>query len=276
MLFGGESAESYHDEGLTASMRGDTGTAIAHFEKALQLEPGYVPAKHQLGKCYVRLGEIRRGAEIFHKILREHPEMTPVRVDYGFALLELNQTADARKVFQGIVAAAPDHSRAQLGLATCAFDEGQWDACVELTQMAITHGGATAGALFLLGRAARLSGRLDVSADAFAKADEIIEKHIEATPDHPEGYYLRGEVHFHKGDFGKALDNYRSAEDRAAVDAHYHAFGERFGLADIIGKRGLCYRGLGNEDAARKAGRELLERDPSSRLGKTLTEGKPS
>jgi tetratricopeptide (TPR) repeat protein len=270
--FGGESAESYHDEGLTASMRGDLDAAIAAFEKALTFDPRHVPSKHQIAKCYLRKGEVRKAADILCKIAANRPDMLPARVDYGFALLELNQVAGARTVFQELIVAAPDNARAHLGLAHCAFCEGQWDACVELTQTAITHGGATFGALFLLGRAARLAGRLDISADAFTKADEIIEKHIETSPDHPEGYYLRGELCYHREDFGKALDNYRSAEDRVVAGKQYLAFGERFSLADIIAKRGLCYRGLGNSDAARKAGKELLERDPSSKIGKTLTE----
>ena len=38
MAFGGETADSYYDEGLTASMKGDLRGAIAHFEKAIQLD----------------------------------------------------------------------------------------------------------------------------------------------------------------------------------------------------------------------------------------------
>ena len=48
------------------------------------------------------------------------------------------------------------------------------------------------------------------------------------------------------------------------------AFGERFTWSDIVANRGLCYRGLGNNGAARKAGMELLERDPANRCGKML------
>ncbi len=37
MAFGGDDAESYYDEGLTASMRGDLVRAVQNFEKTIHL-----------------------------------------------------------------------------------------------------------------------------------------------------------------------------------------------------------------------------------------------
>ena len=40
MVFGGETADSYYDEGVTASMKGDVAQAVRHFKKALGMTPG--------------------------------------------------------------------------------------------------------------------------------------------------------------------------------------------------------------------------------------------
>ncbi|MCH7909739.1 MAG: hypothetical protein IIB38_08995, partial [Candidatus Hydrogenedentes bacterium] len=56
MAFGGETADSYYDEGLTASIHGDLAAAASHFEKAIHLDNSMGPAYHQLGKCYTRMG----------------------------------------------------------------------------------------------------------------------------------------------------------------------------------------------------------------------------
>ena len=56
MAFGGESAESYYDEGLTASMKGDMAHAIGYFRKAIQLDRGFLAAQHQLGRALTRIG----------------------------------------------------------------------------------------------------------------------------------------------------------------------------------------------------------------------------
>ncbi|HNT87522.1 MAG TPA: tetratricopeptide repeat protein, partial [Candidatus Hydrogenedentes bacterium] len=57
MAFGGESAESYYDEGLTAAMKGDVEQAIALFKQAVQLDSSFLAAFHQLARCYLRTGQ---------------------------------------------------------------------------------------------------------------------------------------------------------------------------------------------------------------------------
>jgi len=272
MAFGGETADSYFDEGVTASMKGDIAQAIRHFERALMLDPSLLTAKHQLGKCYMRLGEVRKGAGILQEVCTIQPKLVPARVDLGYALLELNKPQKARTIFMDVVGFKPDNARAQLGLAYCAFQEGQWEAAMTLAQTAVNVGGANFAALFLLGRASGLAGRPEIAIEAFNRADAMLEKSIETSPDQPEGYYLRGEVYRSQDDIAKALESYRAAEDRAQPGRQYSAYNERFNRLDILGKRGLCLLRLGRPEAAREVGEQILASDPEHKLGKTLRE----
>jgi len=270
MAFGGETAESYYDEGVTASMKGDFRQAIAFFERAIQLDNTYAAAYHQLGKCYLRLGKAKKAVVFLTEVTHKKPGMTPAQVDLGYALLELGSIQEARNVFNGIVSLKPDHARAQLGLAYCAFREGLWEPAVLLAQTAINAGGAHFGALFLLGRAATLAGRIDIATETFKRAETLIEKSIETNPDAPEGYYLRGEVHFAQESFPNAIDNYRAAEERAQPDVRYSAYGESFTQLDTLVKRGLCYQRLGNVDAAHEVAEQILAVDPEHKIGLAL------
>jgi tetratricopeptide (TPR) repeat protein len=272
MAFGGENAESYYDEGITASMKGDVALALRHFQRAIELDPSMLTAKHQLGKCYLRLGDIRKGAALLQEVCTAQPKQVPARVDLGYALLDLNKVEKARAIFSDVAAFKPDNSRAQLGLAYCAFAEGSWDAAMTLAQTAVNVGGANFAALYLLGRAMRLAGRPDAAAEIFERADGLLEKSIETSPDQPEGYFLRGELHFAHEDFAKALENYRSAEDRAQPGKQYNAYNERFTRLDILAKRGLCLLRLGRREAARELGEQILASDPAHKLGQTLRE----
>ena len=134
MAFGGETPESYYDEGVTASMRGDLAEAIKHFERAAELDQAFVGAYHQLGKCYSRLGEPGKAMQYLQHVIRAKPNQIPPRVDFAYALLDSGDYEGARKLFDEVVSAKPDNQRAQRGFAYCAFQEGNWEAAMNLAQ----------------------------------------------------------------------------------------------------------------------------------------------
>mgnify|MGYP001595381879 FL=1 len=100
MAFGGENAESYYDDGLTASKKGDLAKAIDCFERAIRLDSTYAVAYHQLGKCYMRLGQAQRAVDILMQVVRKRPNLGPARLDLGVALLAAGNTRGARKEFE--------------------------------------------------------------------------------------------------------------------------------------------------------------------------------
>lgn len=270
MAFGGEDAESYYDDGLTASMKGDLEQAVKCFEKALELDKDYHAAHHQLGKCFLRRGETDKAIERFRYVVFNKPKQIPPRLDLGIAYLQAGQLDRARKHFSEIAAVDSMNSRAYLGLAQVDFDEGKWMSAVENTQVALMHGGANFPALFLRGRAARLSGDLNLAKQSLEEADTLLEKSIELNPDSPESYYLRGEVNFAREQFSTALDCFRDAEDRADAEKTYTAFGESFTLLDMIAKRALCLQRMGRDERAREAAQTVLDKDPHHGLARSV------
>jgi tetratricopeptide (TPR) repeat protein len=270
MVFGGETAESYYDEGVTASMKGDVALAIQHFEKALQLDPYYVACHHQLGRCKVRQGEFKQAVECFYRVIKARPNPIPPRLDLGFALLEGGNAKRAAEVFDEVSQVKPDNARAMLGLGACAFAEGDWGRSLALATQALQLGGANFATLYLQARAARLAGRPDVAAEAFDQADALLEKLIEGNPDQPEPYYLRGEICFARLNFVAALQAYQAAESRMADGVHYYSFGEHFELTTLLEKRGMCLLRLERLADARAMGEEIIQRNPRSRVGALL------
>lgn len=273
MAFGGETADSYYDEGLTAAMRGEIEQAVAHFQRALELEPGHIAAQHQLGKCHLRLGDLTQAVDYFQRVIRAKPSQLPPRLDLGFALLEQNRADQAERVFLEVLNVKQDNARAQLGLAYCAFEKAEWERALQLAQASTQQGAAQFAAWYLLGRAAKLCGRLEAASEALKRAEALMEKAIETAPDQPESYYLRGEVQFALEHFPEALDSFRAAEDRSRMGEKYSSYGEYFTRLDILGRRGACLQRLGRVDDARAVGRQILEADPGHKLGRALSEG---
>ncbi len=271
MAFGGDTAESYYDEGLTASMKGDVSAAVQYFQKAIHMDNSMSSAYHQLGKCYARMGNYDGAAELIAQVVKKRPKQIPPRLDLGHVLLQMGKYPDARHQFDQIMALQPGNQKAQLGLARVDFEQGNWDGAMAQTQAAIALGsGANFAALFLLGRAAKLAGDPVLARSSLEKAAKLIEKSIEMSPDAPEGYFLKGEVAFVQEEYAAALDGFRRAEDFVHAERLYAAYGENFSLADILAKEGLCLQRMGQNDRARDLGERIGKLDPNHKLGEAL------
>jgi len=271
--FGGETAESYYDEGVTAQMKGDISLAIKHFERAAQLDRTYVAAYHQLGKCYLRLGDTEKAVKLLRDVLAVKPRIVAARVDLGMAYVDAKQTDEAVHVFNEVLSLKPNQARAQLGLAQCQYEKGNWLEASGYAQQAIANGGANFSACFLLARAARKEGDPETAAENFERADAIMKKSIETSPDNPEGYYLRGEVAFAQDQISQALDHYTAACDRAIAGKHYAAYGERFTRAGVLLKRAACLQAMGNQLGAESAAKEALALEPDNAAAKAFLQG---
>ena len=272
MVFGGENSESYFDEGLTASMRGELPRAIQCFERAIELDRSNAAAYQNLGKCCQRLGNHEKATRLLASVVNSRPDNLPARIDYGHALIQAGQGAEARKQFGAVFERDPANARAFLGLAAVAFFDGEWADALTHARTSLANSGPNFAALFLCGRAARLAGD-HPSGDAYLKqAEKLMEKTIELNPSKPEGYYLRAEVCFAQERHASALEYYRAAADRAHADRYYSAFGENFTRMDVLVKQGLCLQRMGQVDRARELGKEALSLDPENKLGKALSE----
>ena len=270
MAFGGDNAESYHDEGLTAMMRGDLARAEQFFRRAIQLDKSYVAAFHQLGRCCVRLGQPQRAVDILQQVLAHRPNLIPARLDLGHALLALGQLDEAESQFRQVAGIQPENWRAHIGLAQICFQQEKWDNAVTLAKAARAYGGGNFATVFLLGRAAKHAGNAMLAEESLNAAQALIEKSIEITPDTPEAHYLRGEVCLAQDRVSAALEHFRAAEDRADPKKYYAAFGVNFSRVDVLARRGFCLKVLGNVEGARELGRQILAANPDHEGAKAL------
>lgn len=270
MPFGGESAESYYDEGLTASMKGRLNEAAECFENAIRKDASMASAYQQLGRTYSRLGKHNEAVKLLKQVVAKRGDQAIPLIDLGNALIGAQRHVNARECFDRALAQDPTNAKAILGLAQADFDEGNWRGALQHAQQALTVAGATYPTLSLLARAAQLAGEPDTAARSFEKADKLLERYIKMNPEQPEGHYLRSELALHQQKFSQALDESREAERRAAWNRAYIAYGEAFSMADILAKQGLSLQGLDEVEAARTVGARIVEKAPDHRIGKAL------
>ncbi len=270
MLFGGETAESYYEEGVTAVMKGDLEQAARHLTRALELDASMHGAHHQLGKCRMRQGRMREAVQHLETAVRNLPELAPPHVDLGFALLALENIDCAREQFSAALQLKSDDARAVLGLGYCAFERQQWDTAVGLARRALERGRIHFDAHFLLAQAADRAGMLEEAMPHFKKSLELMEQSIETNPEQPTGYYLRGSVYFLLQHFVNARQDFEAARERADHERHYAAYHHHFNYCDILAMLGRCLLKLGKSDDAARIGQEILALAPEHPAGREL------
>ncbi len=270
MAFGGENAESYYDEGLTALVRGEVEGAVKAFQRATQLDNGFIAAHHQLGKCYARLGQIEEAIELLEWVVRQKPGVIQSRLDLGNALLQGGFAERAREQFTTVLHQDPQNGRAHLGMAQVHFQNQDWPRSVAAAQAARAYAGPNFATLFLLGRAAKQAGNLVLATNSLKEADAIIKQSSEFDPESPEFHYLRGQICFAEDDLAKAIDHYRAAEDRIQRDRFYAVFGQTFTYLDILAQRGICLQRVGNLTAAKEIGEKIVAACPEHAIGRSL------
>jgi tetratricopeptide (TPR) repeat protein len=270
--FGGETAESYYDEGLTASVRGDLGRASECFEKAIRLDNTMATAYHQLGRCYARLGQHKKAIKLLSQVVQKRPNLVAARLDLGHALNGLGDAPAARRQFEAALEAEPGNAKALLGIAESDAQAGDWEGALRFAELAQNAGGQNYSALLLLGRAAKHMGQAELSVRSLVRADKLIEKYLETNPDKPEGYYLRGEIALEGENDAAALQHYREAEKRAEPGRAYLAYGQSFTMADIVARQAACLQRIGQRDSARDLADVIERLDPEHPALATLRE----
>lgn len=270
--FGGENADSYYDEGLTASVRGDLERAVACFAKALEMDGGLVAARHQLGRCYHRLGKLDQAAALLHKAALERPDQAGARLDLGFVLVDMGRFDQAQQVFSQIRDAQPQNARACHGLAQVFFEQGDWANAMALGQEARVYGESNFAILFLVGRAAKLAGAEELAEGAMEEANGLLNKLAEMNPERPENHYFLGEIALFLERFATAIEHYQDATDRIGRGEACSAFGQTFTKADVLAKQGVCLQKLKKYERARAMGERVLELDPGHKIGQALAQ----
>lgn len=95
--------------------RGQFDEALAHFRKALEIEPNYPEAHNDLGIALARRGQRDEAALHFRRALESAPDNVEARTNLGSVLAACGRVDEAREHYQkalGLAAAQNDTARA--------------------------------------------------------------------------------------------------------------------------------------------------------------------
>ena len=264
--------EQYLDEGITHAMKGHLEAAAESFQKALELDRGFVAAAHQLGKAYMKMGKTGHAVEILQQVVQRKPYQAGARIDLGYAYLAGGWLEEAKNAFMNGLAIESGSIKALNGLALVYFKMEDWEQVIRHARAFRQINADNFGGLFFEGIAASRLHLIAETDEALTRADEVLQEYIAMQPFQPEGHVLRGDVHSYRGSHIKALESYTEAARLAELGMGnvYSAFGIVFTGVEIFERLARTLARVERTREAMETARRILDVDPDNGIAKAL------
>jgi len=145
--------------GALLGNRGDLDAAIAHFARVVELRPGNVRHRSNLGLALLKAGRPVEAAAQFEGILAEEPTDADTRIRLGLAFAEQGRLADASREFERASRGNPRHAGALTQLGMSLIELGRPAEAIPYLESAASLDPASAPARAALSRARSASPR---------------------------------------------------------------------------------------------------------------------
>jgi Tfp pilus assembly protein PilF len=108
-----ESVTAHYNLGYTHYLQGNLDGARTHFERTLEIDPGYSAASNELGALENERGDVQRAARLFEAAVEADPEVAHYHLNLAMAYEDLGHRELARRHYQRFVERAPPEQAAR-------------------------------------------------------------------------------------------------------------------------------------------------------------------
>ncbi len=116
---------AHNNMGLALDEKGQTDAAITHFEKALQIQPGYAETHNNFGNALCRVGRVPDAIVQYEEALELVPGLPQVHNNLGTAFGQNGQTAEAIGQFRKALEINPSFAGAHSNLGFALLISGE-------------------------------------------------------------------------------------------------------------------------------------------------------
>jgi tetratricopeptide (TPR) repeat protein len=103
-----------YNQGIESYSQGHTTEALKHFNKAVQLDPGYGDAYYNMGSIYYQSKQYAEAAEMFQKSVRMSPTDGQAKYNLALTLEKMQRYDDAVSILGKIPASDPKYAQARI------------------------------------------------------------------------------------------------------------------------------------------------------------------
>lgn len=272
--------------------------AVANFRAALQIEPGYGPARLHLAESLLALNQLDEGGELYQSVVESNPEIAEGHYGLGRVLAAKNDAAGSVKPLLRACELAPRFGAAHYALALAYRDLGESEkARQQLALYEVDRYGGPAPSdpliaevnMLKTGANVHLARGVDLEKEGrLAEAIAEHEKAVELDPDIVQARVNLVILYGRTGNYDKAYQHYQAAIQTGAPHAELHynfgvlavekghipqakaAFAEALKLnphyAPAHHNLGYLLETEGRRDEAERHYRAAIENQPNHRL----------
>lgn len=228
--------------GIEAQQRGDFAEAIRNYRKVLDLRPGDVQAKVNLGAALAHIGQFDEAIATYRSALPSLKDKNPVLLNLALAYYKKGDFENAREQFEILRDARPDDVRIAILLGDSDLRVGKPDAAIQLLEPLATKNSQNMDFEYVWGSALIKSGRR-------REGVPHIEKVAQSGPS-ADAYLLAGATLLDLNEFEQAR---KDLEEALRLNSS---------LPDIYTLVGTARDKTGDVQNAETAFREALKRNP--------------
>jgi len=191
--------------GLALKNAGEAEAAIAHFQRAIRIDPDRIEPHVHLGVLLLTRRKPDAAAEQFETAVRIDPKSADARLKLGTALEELNRPEEAHRQYTAALAMDPEWPLAHYNLANLLVSQGKLDAAIEHYRTVLRLDPEYIRARVNLGNALLDQGKTDEAMQHFRSAIQIQPDFVPARLNMARAMLARGSRPAAIAEFRRAL-----------------------------------------------------------------------
>ncbi len=195
---------AHNNLGNALLQKGKVEEAIAHFQKALQINPNYAEAHYNLGNVLLHKGSVDEAIIHYQRALQIKPDYAEDCYNLGAALIKRGSVDDAIANYRMALQIKPNFAEAHYNLGNVLLQKGNLDEAIAHYQRALQINPDNAETHYNFGIALLQKGNLDEAIAHFQKALQI-------APGYAEAHYNLGNALLKKGSVNEAITHYQKA-----------------------------------------------------------------
>ena len=124
-------AQPHHGLGVLAERVGDAASAAAHYRAALEVDPGFAPARLNLARLLFDANQLYHAKEEFSKLTQVAPDIAEAHAGLAETLIRLGRRVEAERIVATEAPRFPDSTGLQVLQARSELRRGQTERAIQ-------------------------------------------------------------------------------------------------------------------------------------------------